>query len=70
MKLLLDRNISRRIVKENNTFFPDSKQVREVGLEGFTDREFWTFANKNKFTIATFDSDFVGLSTLFHFLQR
>lgn len=64
MPLLFDQNISYRILKEVSADFPKCKQVREVGLEGKTDREIWNWAKQNGFTIVTFDSDFVDLSIL------
>ncbi len=64
MPLLFDQNISYRILKELSCDFPGCKQVREVGLEGKTDREIWGWAKENGFAIVTFDSDFVDLSIL------
>jgi len=37
MKLLFDQNISFRLIKQITDLFPDSKQVRELGLENSTD---------------------------------
>ena len=39
MKLLFDQNISFRLVKRIIDLFPESKQVRELGLENATDFE-------------------------------
>ncbi|MBN7809409.1 DUF5615 family PIN-like protein [Algoriphagus sp. H41] len=64
MPLLFDQNISYRILKEISADFPDCKQVREVGLEGKTDREIWSWAKQAGFAIVTFDSDFADLSVL------
>ncbi|GAB3228464.1 DUF5615 family PIN-like protein [Algoriphagus aestuariicola] len=64
MPLLFDQNISYRILKAFSADFPGCKQVREVGLEGKTDREIWNWAKENGFAIASFDSDFVDLSIL------
>ncbi len=58
MKLLFDQNISFRIVKRIISIFPDSHQVRELGLEEASDITIWNFARKNEYTIVTFDSDF------------
>ncbi|MEQ9305682.1 MAG: DUF5615 family PIN-like protein, partial [Marinoscillum sp.] len=33
MKLLFDQNISPKIVRQVESDFPDSKQVRHVGME-------------------------------------
>ena len=67
MALLFDQNISFRILKNILEFFPDSKQVKEIGLEGMQDQIIWRYAKKNGYTIVTFDSDFVDLSILYHF---
>ncbi len=64
MKLLFDQNISFRIVQKIQTIFPNAKQVRELGLEGFSDDKIWTFAKVNNYTIVTFDSDFFEISNL------
>jgi len=37
MALLFYQNISFRILKNILEFFPDSKQVKEIGLEGMQD---------------------------------
>ena len=64
MKILLDQNISYRLVKIISQQYPDAKQVRELGLENATDIEIFEFAGKNGYTIVTFDSDFCDLNNL------
>ena len=64
MKLLFDQNISFRLIKRIIDQFPDSKQVRELGLENSTDTEIFDFAKKNDFAIVTFDSDFCDLNII------
>jgi predicted nuclease of predicted toxin-antitoxin system len=64
VKLLLDQNISFRLVKKIEGIFPESEQVRRIGLENKNDRIVWEFAKREKFTIVTFDSDFYDLSLL------
>ena len=64
MNLLFDQNISFRLVKKIIDIFPDSKQVRELGLEDSTDIEIFNFAKRNNYAIVTFDSDFCNLSVL------
>jgi predicted nuclease of predicted toxin-antitoxin system len=49
MKLLLDENLSRRIVPFLQTIFPGSSQVALLGLawlglEGANDSEIWQYA--------------------------
>ena len=64
MKLLFDQNISYRLIKQIIDLFPDSKQVRELGLENSTDTEIFDFAKRNDFAIVTFDSDFCDLNII------
>jgi len=64
MKLLFDQNISFRLIKRIIDLFPDSKQVRELGLENSTDLEIFDFAKRNDFAIVTFDSDFCDLNII------
>ena len=58
MKLLLDENLSRRIVPFLQSAFPGSTQVSLVDLQGATDSEIWQYAKINGFVIVTRDSDF------------
>ncbi len=64
MKLLFDQNISFRIVNKVDDYFPGSKQVRQIGLDGASDAKIWEYAKANDFTIVTFDSDFFDFSIL------
>lgn len=58
MKLLLDQNISRKLVKQLNSLFQNSNHVYLLGLQKATDKDVWDYARKNGFTIVTQDSDF------------
>lgn len=62
MKLLLDQNISYRLVKKLESVFPGIRQVGSLGLNNKSDRSIWDFAKKQEFIIVTFDSDFYDLS--------
>ena len=64
MKLLFDQNISFRLIKRISNLYPDTKQVKELGLENMTDNEIFEFAKKNDYSIVTFDSDFCDLNIL------
>lgn len=64
MKLLLDQNLSRNLVRELNPLFPDSRHVLDVELDTATDREIWDYARTNGFTIVSKDSDFRQLAFL------
>lgn len=65
MKLLFDQNISFRVANRLRPVFPGCGQVRELNLENKTDREIWSFAKTEYFTIVTFDADFYDLVTLY-----
>lgn len=65
MKLLLDENLSRRIIPLLQEAFPGSTQVTLLQLETATDREIWEYARKHDFIIVTRDSDFHELTTLY-----
>jgi predicted nuclease of predicted toxin-antitoxin system len=64
VKLLLDQNISYRLVNKINSLFPETEQVKRIGLENKPDRDIWDYAQKENFTIVTFDSDFYDMSLL------
>ncbi|MEA3642860.1 MAG: DUF5615 family PIN-like protein [Lamprobacter sp.] len=64
MKLLLDENLSRRLVPFLQDDFPGSSQVALAGLERASDREVWEYAQRNGFVVVTKDSDFHELSLL------
>ena len=64
MKLLFDQNISYRIVKKIEKEYPDSAQVKKLGLQDSTDLQIWDYARKNGYTIVTFDSDFMDMANL------
>ena len=65
MKLLLDENLSRRIVPLITSSYPGSSQVALLGLERASDTTLWSYARQHNFIIVTKDSDFVDLSTLY-----
>ncbi len=62
MKLLLDENLSRRLVARLADLYPDSAHVTDVGLQMASDREIWEHAKANHLTIVTADSDFHELA--------
>ncbi len=64
MKLLFDQNISFRLIKRIIDLFPDSKQVRELGLENSSVTEIFDFAKRHDFAIVTFDYDFCDLNII------
>lgn len=62
MKLLLDQNISYRLVKKLISIYPDIEHVTKLGLINKKDREIWGAAKTKGYTIVTFDGDFYDLS--------
>ncbi len=64
MKLLFDQNISFRLIKLISDFYPNAKQVRELGLENATDNEIFEYAKRNDYAIVSFDSDFCDLNIM------
>ncbi|MBI4209608.1 MAG: DUF5615 family PIN-like protein [Deltaproteobacteria bacterium] len=65
MKLLLDQNISHRLVAILKGLFPKVSHVREHGLKQADDEAVWEFARKNDFMIVSKDSDFHQRSFLY-----
>ena len=49
MKLLLDQNISRRILPQISEQFPESAHVYLLGLQEADDITIWDYAKKNGF---------------------
>lgn len=62
MKLLFDQNISHRLLNLIQDILPESKQVRELGLENQSDKQIWEYAKENEYSIVTFDADFYDFS--------
>jgi len=64
MKLLLDENLSHRIIPALKQVFPDSSQVSLLELNEANDHEIWNYAKMEGFAIVTQDADFHELSLL------
>jgi predicted nuclease of predicted toxin-antitoxin system len=62
MKLLLDENLSRRLIPFLQHDFPGSSQVALLGLESAPDTKIWNIAKQESFVIVTRDNDFEELS--------
>ena len=58
MKLLLDHNLSPRLVSVLRDLYPGSIHVREVGLQAAIDDAVWNYARDHGFTIVSKDVDF------------
>jgi len=65
MKLLLDENLSRRVVPFIQEAFPDSTQIALLGMENSIDKDIWQYAHDNNYVIVTKDSDFYEMSLLY-----
>lgn len=65
MKLLFDQNLSHRLVQSLQKEYPDSRHVREVGLQEASDAVVWQYAAQQGFAIVTKDADFHQRSFLF-----
>jgi predicted nuclease of predicted toxin-antitoxin system len=63
VKLLIDENLSRRLVARLADLFPDSIHVTEVALAESPDAAVWEYAKVNGFAILTTDADFFELAT-------
>ena len=62
MKLLLDENLSRRLVPFLQHDYPGSNQVVLLGMQSATDKEVWQKAKDDGYVIVTRDADFQELS--------
>lgn len=62
MKLLLDENLSPRLVERLASLFPSLIHLRDIGLKQGSDSMIWNWAKTNDYTIITTDADFVALS--------
>lgn len=58
MKLLLDQNLSQRLLGRLERFYPDSKHVKDFGLTGDDDGRIWSFAGNGGYVLVSKDSDF------------
>lgn len=63
MKLLIDENLSRRLVARISGLFPGSIHIAEVALTESPDAAVWEYARVNGFAILTADADFFELAT-------
>jgi predicted nuclease of predicted toxin-antitoxin system len=62
MKLLFDQNLSFKLCTHLSELFPDSKAVRELGLECSDDRIGWQHAKDHGFMLVSQDSDFADMA--------
>jgi predicted nuclease of predicted toxin-antitoxin system len=65
VKLLLDENLSRRLVDRFADLFPGSTHVAFEELLQVSDARIWEYAKAGDFAIVTADADFYELATAF-----
>jgi predicted nuclease of predicted toxin-antitoxin system len=65
VKLLLDQNLSDRIISRISDLFPGSTHIKAVGLREADDGVVWEWAKQHGFTIASKDTDFHQRAILF-----
>ena len=64
MKLLLDHNISHKLVARLTDVFPGSTQTRLLNLGRTNDSQLWLIAKTNNFLFVTKDRDVAELAIL------
>lgn len=64
MKLLLDENLSPRLVAAVEVAFPGSAHVHALGLGAADDMAVWQYARDQGFVIVTKDADYNDLSLI------
>ncbi|MBX3389105.1 MAG: DUF5615 family PIN-like protein [Phycisphaeraceae bacterium] len=62
MKLLLDQNLSTRLLNSIEPVWPGSSHIRLHDLDRSGDSEIWEFARESGFAIVTKDADFRQLA--------
>jgi predicted nuclease of predicted toxin-antitoxin system len=65
VKLLLDENLSDRIIARIIDLYPDSAHVKTLALLQSEDVMIWEYAKANNFVIVSKDSDFHQRSLLY-----
>jgi predicted nuclease of predicted toxin-antitoxin system len=70
MTLLLDQNLSHKLVARLAGSFADMQHVYLLGLHEKSDREIWEYAKKNNLCIVTQDADFSEMVALYGFSPK
>jgi predicted nuclease of predicted toxin-antitoxin system len=65
MRLLFDQNLSFKLCRQLADVFPDSSQVRLLGMAEADDRDIWEHAKANGFVLVSQDADFAEMATLY-----
>jgi predicted nuclease of predicted toxin-antitoxin system len=58
VRLLLDQNLSPRVLTLLGDLYPGSTHVREIGLQAADDNTVWRYAAEHGFAIVSKDADF------------
>ena len=64
MKLLLDENLSFRLVRQRHAAEIDAQHVVALGLKGKSDEHLWRYARDEGWMIVSRDNDFRQLAFL------
>ncbi len=64
MRLLLDQNLSPRLIEHLHDVYPGSVHVASVGLERAVDEDIWRYALQHELAIVTKDADFSEMRLL------
>ncbi|MFN8012074.1 MAG: DUF5615 family PIN-like protein [Holophagaceae bacterium] len=64
MSLLLDQNLSRKLLGSLTAAFPGSTHVLDCALSSASDQQIWDHARQHGLTILSKDTDFVALLAL------
>jgi predicted nuclease of predicted toxin-antitoxin system len=70
MRLLLDQNLSYRLVNSLQNAYPGTSQCYLLGLDKSDDYSIWQYAKDNDFVIVTKDSNFHELSLIYDSLPK
>ena len=62
MKLLIDQNLSYRLVQQLQVVYPGTEHTLRLGLTNKRDTVIWEFARQHGFFVLTQDEDFLDLS--------
>jgi predicted nuclease of predicted toxin-antitoxin system len=62
VNLLLDENLSPRLIQRLASLFPGLIHVRDIGFRQASDETIWEWAKLRSCTVVTTDADFASLS--------
>ena len=64
MKLLLDQNLSSKLVTRLDNLFPNSVHAQDLGLDTASDTDLGNYASENDYIIVSKDADFGEKSSI------